>query len=270
MSSNIKLGNSSVSTIGRFKLDVNRDKNKFAITNINSFVPKGKTAQDRMKFLTPSGAVDALIIHKISTTFKPDSSEIDKHNIEVLIQHHDVMLAGMTQKEYAELVRLGYKKSNPKFTLTNLDRVETESFDNEVELIQARALLYSAEKPISKERLVWLSSNFGIPYRSQITDEKRYKIQLSKGIDAFIQRSKENRNAFLKAMKDIRTTEMIFYINELKNLEVIVDIGGLYKVGDRPIGATDDHIINFYDENNELFLHHQKMVKDNLAGTIMS
>jgi hypothetical protein len=270
MSKNIKLGQTSVGLAGRFRLDVNRDPKKFHITNINSFVPYGKGPESRMKFMTQSGAVDSLIISQISTAFKPDDNDIDNHNIQLLIQHPDVMIKGLSDAEYKELVRLNLKKHNPKFTLTNIDRVETDSYDREVKLIQARAILYSLEKPISKERLVWLCSNFGIPYRSQTTNPERYKIELTKAIDKFIQRSETNIEVFVTAIKEIKITEIKFYINELKNLGRITDIGGIFKVGERPVGATDEHIINFYEGNQELYLQHQKEVKDALAGTIMA
>jgi hypothetical protein len=267
MSKTIKLGNNDVTTIGRFILTVNRDKGKFAMTNINSFVPYGKKANDRMKFMTLAGEVDSLMITRISTSYKPDEDLVALHNIEVLIQHPDVMIAGLSKEEYQKLIKLNLKKPNPKFILTNIDRVETEVFDNETELIAARGILYSMDKPLSKQRLVWLSSSLGLSYRNNITDEKRYKIYLTKNIDTFIQKKKANRDKFLELVKDVNRTEIIFYINELKNLGIITDIGGIWKVGDRPIGATVDHIINYFNENQEQYIQHQHQVQEALAST---
>lgn len=266
----ITLGKRNVSVAGRFRLDVNRDKKKFALTNISAFVPYGKSIQERIAFKTESGEVNSIIISKVSIPLKPDENELDRHNVSVFIQHPEVRIAGMTEEEHRELVRLKIKKANPKFTITNVDKVETTAFDDEVEIINARGMLYTEEagKALSKERLVWLCANFNLPYRNtSMTDKKRYKIFLTKKLDAFIQSSNENRKAFVESLDNVKKTEMVFYINELKAIEVITDIGGIYKVGDRPVGATIDHIINWYEQNSEIYAGHQEIINNNIAGT---
>lgn len=267
MSKSVKLGTKDVSVIGTFRLDVNRDKTKFRLTNINAFVPYGKSANDRVKFKTEAGEVDSIIIDKISTIYRPDENELDKFNVMVLLQHPDVFVKGLSDDEHRNLVRLNLKKPNPKFTLTNIDKVETDSFDNETSLIKSRAKLYSDTEPLSKEKLVWLCASFGLPYRTNITDQKRYKQQLIKIIDKYIQYSSDNRKKFDDSLDNIKTTEMKFYINELKNIGIITDIGGIYKVGDRPVGATDDHLVLFYEQNNEIYLLHQEEVRKSLSNT---
>ena len=110
---NVKLGEkTNVGMNGTFILKVNRDPQKFTLTNINSYVPQGKTVGDRKRFMSTQGEVDTLFIDKISTTFKPDENQNDRHNIEVLIQHFDVFIPGIPEKEWKELVRLNIKKAN--------------------------------------------------------------------------------------------------------------------------------------------------------------
>lgn len=271
---NVKLGpKANVSLDGRFTLKVNRNPQKFSMTNINSFVPKGKTHQQRMKFMTSNGEVDSLFITKILTTFDPQENEIDKHNVTTLIQHYDVKVIGMTDKEWAELVSLGIKKANPTFTLTNIDRVQTVEFDKEVELIAARGILYSKSDPLSLERLKFLCGALGIPYRSKTTDTKRYRIELIKKLDKYIQnetlnhQNKSNLERFVTFVEDVQKTEYLYYISELKALEIITDIGGIWKIGIKPIGPDDDSLIDYYSKNPDIFIEHKKLVIEKTSTT---
>jgi hypothetical protein len=266
---NVNLGNLSVSTIGRFKFAVNRDAKKFTLTNINAFVPFGKGPESKMLFKTEAGDVDSLLISKVSVGLRPDESVLDHHNVQVFIQHPDVRIGGMSDADHKKLVDLRIKSPKSKFMITNMDKVQTDNYDVKIKLIEARAVLFSTEKSISKEKLIWLCSSFGIVYRNNILDEKRYKIILKESIDMFIQREVKNIKLFTDAINNINETEMKFYIRELINMERIVDIGGIYKIGDRPVGASIDHIINYYDENKELYLQHQKDVKDNFTKVMM-
>ena len=81
--------------------------------------------------------------------------------------------------------------------------------------------------------------------------------------------SKDAIKGFNESLDNIKRTEYIFYLNELKNLEVIKDIGGIFKIGERPVGADYDSIINYYDQNQELFLEHKKQVLESMKGTAM-
>lgn len=276
MSKSTLIGDKEVSTIGRFRLDITGNKKRFAMTNLFSFVPYGKTAEDRVYFSSPTGLVDHYLIDKPSVSFKPDENEIDRANVTVLIQHHDVRIAQMPIEDHQKLVRLKLKSSNPKFILTNIDKVEDDTYDRENELIMARATLRSRDKKLSKNKLIWLCSKFGISFRSEIQDSERYYQFLVRQIDQFLMKGNEHYpktqaaiEAFNDALSNIARTEYIYYINELKNLQMIVDIGGMYKIGERPVGADYDSLINYYEQNQELYMEHKKLVQNSMRGTIM-
>lgn len=264
MSNQVKLGTENYVIEGRFRLDVRRDPKKFSMTNILSFVPPGKTVNDRVKFKTEgSGEVDSLFINRHSILFDPNK-EVDAHNIAVFIQHPDVRIGGMPEEDHQKLVDKRIKKANCTFTITNVDKVEIKKYNEEVSILKVRGKLYNEDKPIEIEKLLWICSNFGIPYFSNVTDKQKYVNEITRKVDKYIMSGSEYAKKVDDALVNMKRTEMIFYINELLNLNIISNFGGIFKIEDRPIGSTIDHLINFYEQNSSILLGHKKLVKDSL------
>ena len=267
----VKIGNKNVNLIGKFQLKVNvSDEKKFRMTNIHGFVPTGKTLSDKLEFMTKSGSVNFLFVPKIITKFNPDVNEIDRHNIAILIQHPNVMIAGMSPEDYELLVRMNLKNSNPKFTLTNIDKADDDVYEDEVELINLRQKLYSLDKPISKEQLIHMASNFGIPYRTEISDEIRYKKYLQKSIDKFIQSKKENRAIFSETLLNMKMAEMKYYISEFIIAGFVTDLGGIYKVGPKPVGASINSIISYFENTPSEFQIFKEQIILRNSNTVLS
>ncbi len=264
------IGRKNVDVIGRFQLKVNRSPKKFRLTNINAFVPFGKSRESKMQFLTNAGLVDSLIVDKLIVTLNPDRNELDYHNVTTFIQHPDVRLDGFSEDEHRELVRLGLKKSNPKFTLTNIDKVADDAFEAEVKLIQLRSKLFSTDKPLTIEMLVHLCSNFGISYRSEINDADRYRRSLLKKLDSFIQVNSDNRASFVEKIDNMKLTEMIYYINEFEEIGIIKLQSGIYKIQDRPIGADKGKLIQYFESNPTDFQEFKELVINRNQGKIYS
>lgn len=270
MKKSVTIGKKTVSVIGNFQLKYNGDAKRFRMTNINSFVPPGKSIEDKLAFKTQQGLVESLIISKLILSFKPDVNPDDLHNVNVLIQHRDVKIDGMTKEEHEELVRMGLKKSNPKFTLTNIDKVDDEAFEKEVELIELKAILYSRKNPLSKEKLIYIASNFGIPYKNQFTNEERLIRFLQKRIDQKLQSDKGVRASFSELIDNIKLTEMIYYLNEFEEAGIVSYVGGIYKVKNIPVGANKEKLVDYFETNPTDFnIFKEEIIKLN-QGTVHS
>ena len=266
MNPNVKLGNVTVSLIGKFQLEVRKPAKKFALTNIDSYVPQGKKVEDKVKFLTQDGEVETLLIDKLKTNYYPDKSEIDKENVRRMIGHPAVFLDGYPEEVWNELIRKNIKSPKSDFILRNLEKIDDNKFEEKTKLIEAQAILYGTLQPISVEKLKWMCSTFGLTYRQQTSDMNRYRVQLVNSLDAFIQNTKAKTNnktnleRFIDAIKNIEETEVRYYINELISLGMIKDYGGMYKVGDRPVGRNINDIIKYYREQPEVYISHKKEV----------
>ena len=257
--STLNLVNVDVEITGKFQFSLS-DKNsmkKTKLTNIDSFVPIGKTQADRLRFLSESGEVDTLFIGKPIVILDPDKSVIDKHNVKVLIQHFDVFLPDVPEAEWKKMVDKKIKKSNPKFTLINVDKKKTEAFENEQNLIKTRATLY--QDTMSLERLKWLCSTLGIGYRSATVDPERLKIEYISKLDKYLQSSKENIKKFNEYVANIKRTESLYFINLFMEKGLVKEFGSIYKVGDVPVGSNKDEVIQYFQENIELFQNYQKL-----------
>ena len=262
-----KVGTKNISTTGRFVLEVLRDKRTFRVTNINAFVPNGKTVAEKLQFKNSSGLVDYVMIDRITQTLDP-KSDIDHHNICVLIQHPDVRIASMSDKEHADLAKLRIKKPNPKFKLTNIDLFEDEKHNDSVKLLKVRARIYDEEKPISKRTLMYICSTLGIPYKSDITEENKLVIFLQKQVDKYVQKGEENIKNFNNIFENINRAEKVYYINELIERQIVTESGGIYKVKDIPVGVDLESVIRYFDANFETFNMYKKIVIEETQGTI--
>lgn len=266
----VKIGKRSIDIVGRFSLEVRADKNKFQMTNIDAFIPSGGTIKDKVQFLSKVGLINSVFISKLITIFYPDDDQLDAHNVDAFIRHHDVRIGGMSDADHDELVNLGLKKSNPKFILTNIDKVADDKHEEEIKLLQLRSMIYDENRPISKEQLIWLASTFGISYVTKIQDEVLYKKYLQKVLDKHIQSNPKDRSSFVEAIENWKMTEMRYYISEFILNGNVSDIGGIYKVGPKPIGASLNSVISYFENNPSEFQVLKDVVIDKYKNTVLS
>jgi hypothetical protein len=263
-----QIGKTDVPVIGRFTLKVNKNPKKFRITNINSFVPNGKTVEERVQFKNNSGLVDYVMVDKLITTLNPDKNDIDYHNVRVLIQHPDVGLASINEDAYNKLVKDNLKNANPTFTLTNIDKYEDDKHNESIGLLKTRYKIYDDKNPISKKQLIYICSYLGVPHRTDISDEKRFIIFLQKQLDKYIQQGEEQINSFNEITDNIQSAEKVYYVNEFIRLGIVTEKGGIYKVKELPVGPDVKSVINYFDQNPEAFTLYKKIVIEDTEGTI--
>jgi len=268
MSKSQQIGSLNVSLMGKFSLVVNRNAKKFRMTNINAFVPNGKSIDGKVLFKSASGEVEYLLFDRITTVFKPDVSEIDYHNVTVFIQHPDVRLASITNEAYESLVKQNLKNPNPTFTLTNIDAFEDVRQEKEVNLLKIRYKIYDDNSPLSKREMMYICSNLQIPYKTEISDELRYKVFLQKQLDKYVQSSQENLVSFDEISNNIKNAERIYYVNEFKTMGIVTESGGIYKIKETPIGPDMRSILLHFEQNPEKFTMFKKMVIQNNEETV--
>ena len=271
----VKLGDYQVSKIGRFTLRVLKSPKKFRLTNVPAYIPKGKTIADKVTFRTPEGRqVESLIVDRISIPLRPDELEADKHNVDVLIRHPKVKIGGISNEQWRALIDAGLKAAKPEFELTNIDQQNVEQMNEEADLVIVRAMLLNKKNPIGVEKLQWLCTVFGLGYKTNISDPERHRATLVKKLDKFIQEpntrvnGKSNLERFEDAMGDLKRTEAIYYVRELQSMEVITKFGGIYKVAERPVGSSEDSVIDFYNDNPEIFAEHKNLVLQAMRSTV--
>lgn len=256
--STVNLVTTDVEVNGKWQLSLNNGgPKKIRLTNIDSFVPVGKTQADRLRFLSENGEVDTLFIGSPIVIFKPDESIIDKHNISVLLQHFDVFLPDIPEKQWQKMVEKRIKKSVPKFKLINLDKRINENFAKEQNLVKIRGILYG--ESMSLERLKWLCSVCGVGYRSATTDSARLKAEYITKLDKYIQANDENAAKFYDFVNNVKKTEGLYYLNLFMEKGLVKEFGGIYKVGDVPVGSSKDEVIQYFQENIELYQNYKKI-----------
>lgn len=249
----IQIGGKSFPISGRWKLTLNRDAKKFHATNLNSFIPYGKGTEDMVKFRNLHGAVDFLLITKLITIFDPDKSDEDAVNVQALIQHPNVRLEEMSEKEHEVLVRNHLKKDNPEYTLVNVDKKSLKVHVEARDMIDIQYLIMGTKTILTKKKLMYISSALGLPTRSEIRDEERYIANLQKGLISHLTVNVEERAKFMFYYDKIADAEILYFIEEMISLGIIEEFGGMYKIGVKPVGFDIKGIREYFMNQPEEF-----------------
>lgn len=255
---------------GIWILQSTRDKSKFIVNNIDTFIPDGKGPESKIKFKTHSGVVDSLIITSHSTKFDA-SKENDKHNINVLINHPRVRLLDEDPNIWDQMVRDGYKIPNPEWVLKSVDLEQEEEYDNEVELLSVRFWLMNKDEPISLKKAVYLASLLGVQYYRESRDYKgKNELLLKKivtNIDKKIQSDKEALKKIIKFKDDVNAIERMYYIEEFILSGFIKYEGTVYYMGSVPLGIDKESINNYFDHNIETFNTLKRKIAEQKKGS---
>lgn len=242
----IQIGNKTFPISGRFKLTLNRDAKKFHATNINSFIPYGKGTEDIVQFRNQRGSVDFLLITKLITTFDPDKNAIDAENVKVLIQHPNVRLGDMSDKEHESLVKSFLKIDNPEYVLVNVDKQSIDVHNEARDMIDIQFLIMGTNTKLTKKKLMYISSSLNLPTRTEIQDEERYVVQLQKTLISHLTVNKDDRIKFMFFYEKIAEAETLYFIEEMITMNLIEEFGGMYKIGVKPVGMSIQQIKEYF------------------------
>ena len=247
----VQIGGKRISLHGKFRLTCNKPKNKFYVTNINASVPYGKQTAEKDYVYGPNGKIPFLLIHKLVTHFNPDTNDIDAKNVAVLIRNEDVRLADMSDAEHEELVKRNLKKPNPEFVLVNLDKTMIDQHAEDLEMIEIKYLITKKKEPLTKKKLMFISSSLGLPTKSEIQDEVRYIAFLQRQLMDFLTANKNRREDFLFFYEKIAEAEIMYYINSFIELGYVKDFGGMYKINDTPVGFNIGDVKTWFATNED-------------------
>ena len=65
-------------------------------------------------------------------------------------------------------------------------------------------------------------------------------------------------------------TEMRYYINEFKEFGIVSEQSGIFKIEDRPIGASIGKVIEFFESNPSIFQAYKEQIIEAATGKIYS
>lgn len=247
----ISLGGKSFPISGRWKLTLNRDPKKFHATNINSFIPYGKRTDEIVQFANQRGPIDFLLITKLVTVLDPDKSDIDAHNVKVLIQHPNVRLEEMSDKEHEKLVKADLKKDNPEYKLVNVDKQSIQIHSESRDMIDIQFLIKGTQTTLTKKKLMYICSALGLKTRSEIQDEERYLVFLRDALISHLTTNKDDRANFMFYYEKIAEAEILYYIEEMITLGYIEEFGGMYKIDMKPVGFSIKNIKEYFTNEPE-------------------
>lgn len=246
------------SLIGKFVLERKMDprkRQKFRLSNLTSEIPfNSKTPGKRIYFADTYGnPVNSLYIDRVKTYFNPDENPVDKINIVSLMNHSDVRIGSMSNEEHQKLVNAKIKKSNPRYVLTNIDKVKDVKHEDQRSTVKAMSLIYDNE--YTSKQLVYLCSLFNLPYSLQETFENAKRTNLESRLLKWVQQDVENAKKLINKIDDITTAEDSWYYDQLIKYGIIHNKDGYYKVADshKPIGIDKESVIKYLQTEKEAY-----------------
>lgn len=266
----VQIGGKSFPISGRFKLTLNRDAKKFHATNINSFIPYGKRSEDVVHFHNINGPVDFLLITKLITVLDPDKSDIDAENVKVLIQHPNVRLEEMTDKEHEFLVKENLKKDNPEYTLVNVDKKSLQVHVESRDMIDIQFMIMGTKTTLTKKKLMFISSALGLTTRSEVQDEERYIKFLREQLISHLTVNKDDRVRFMGYYEKIAEAEVLYFLEEMISMGLIEEFGGMYKIGVKPVGFSIKDIKEYFINQPEEYEAFKTKVQEYHQGKVTS
>ena len=266
----IQIGNKTFPISGRFKLTLNRDPKKFHATNINSFIPYGKRSEDVVHFYNINGPVDFLLITKLITVLDPDKNDIDAENVKVLIQHPNVRLEEMTDKEHEFLVKENLKKDNPEYTLVNVDKKSLQVHVESRDMIDIQFMIMGTKTTLTKKKLMFISSALGLTTRSEVQDEERYIKFLREQLISHLTVNKDDRVRFMGYYEKIAEAEVLYFLEEMISMGLIEEFGGMYKIGVKPVGFSIKDIKEYFINQPEEYEAFKTKVQEYHQGKVTS
>lgn len=258
----IRFGGKNHALSGRFKLILNRDPRKFFVANLDGFVPKGKTLKEIVKFHDENGERPFLLITKLVTFFDPDKSDVDAANVAVLIQHPEVRLLDMSEKEQQQCIDDGIKKGNPEYTLINIDKQIMDDYDASQDMIEFEYLIKSKKSTLNKKRLMYISGALNLPTRSEIQDEKRYIAHLQNQLIGHLRGNEKDREMFSYYYDKINDAEVLYFIDEFIKMGIIEEFGGMYKLDTKPLGFEIKNIKDYFATAEDEFAAYKLKVQE--------
>lgn len=247
----ILIGNKKVSMHGKFRLTCNKPANKLFLTNINADIPQGKTINEKDYFYDVNGPINFLLIQKTETFFNPDYNDVDALNVAALIRHKNVRLEDMSEAEHMALAKKGLKKENPEFSILNLDKSVMDKHNESVEMIEIKYLITKKKEPLTKRKLMYITSALGLSTNSEIQDEVRYTAYLQKQLIDFLESNKAKREQFMLYYEKIAEAEIIYFINQFIEHDIVKDFGGMYKIQDKPVGFSIQNVKEWFQSNED-------------------
>jgi hypothetical protein len=187
-------------------------------------------------------------------TFDPGKSMQEKVILEWLIHHPEVVVEGYKgHKGFDRWSQL--KNTNSPFKLVNLDAKEQAELENEefVDQLVGRVMLEGGKQAIGLDRLRWLLSALGRPYRSNRyagdpTKEKRF---LRKSLKNYIRSGMEQAKEVAHQLENNRfeNKKADYYVKELVRLDVFKYRNNLYEYEGMPVAATTSGIVKLWLDN---------------------
>lgn len=195
-------------------------------------------------------ALTGFMLDKLSIDLKPDTNPDHKLLISWLICHPEVQVEGVPKLN--ELIV--NSKTARKVTLKCIDYIEMEDIDEEdfIDKIIGKLVLDHGTNAIGIDKLRHVLAALNMPYTdSRFTGSAEKKALRSK-LKTFTRKNLVNAKAVNKAIEDLDSSKDRFQFKEMLKHKVLIDMGGLYKFNNVPVGSSYERVTTFWNDNPEV------------------
>lgn len=190
------------------------------------------------------------MMDRLSIDLFPDENLDHKHLVNWLICHPEVAVVGVPNIDS----RILKKKEVCKITLTCVDYLEISDIDEDdfIDKVNGRLSVEGGPQAVGLDRLRYILASLNMTYRNDRYEKKIEKKVLRKSLKNFVRSSVENARIVDALIEDHDNAKDHFIFKEMIRTNVIVNIGGVYKFQNTPLGITEDKTIQFLTNNPDL------------------
>lgn len=230
------------------------------------------TGKARFLYDLDGNILNGFLIDRVKKIYKPSEDPLHRNIIDWLIGHPEVGIEEGHVKIDSRYQKR--KDGNPRIKLVNLDHIETVDLEEEdyIDKLIGRVSLDSGTLSIGLDKLRFILSAIDRPYfeAKHMNNPSKEKQFLRKSLKDFIRSSFKNAELVNQVLDDLSAAKLRYEIKELKRLEILDFVNGMYKYHGQPIGSSVESVIKYFGMNIELHEEIMTILYDALKSEIAS
>lgn len=199
--------------------------------------------------------MNGYMIEKQITIFDPENNMQDRNILDWLIGHPDVWV----EQEHAKLEDryMDKKNENSRIQLVNLDHQSVENLEEEdyIDRLIGKIVTPNGVHSISLARLRFILAKLNKPYyeAKYMTNEKIEKQMLQKRLKTYVRSGIEKAKEVDKIIENLEAAKIEYEIKEMVRHNILYIANGMFKYESHPIGISTDSVVQYFNQNPDLY-----------------
>jgi len=199
-------------------------------------------------------------IDKVIKNYKPSENRQDLLDLDHLIKHPEIGINN--EQVHLDDKRYSKKRSNPLYTLKNLDHQDVEDIEQENYIDQLVGYISSEKgKTLGLDRTRYILNALGLQYREEklMNDPGKELLKLKSILKKYVRSSYKNAENVNRILDNMKEAQYNFEITEMVRINIIDIDGAVFKYRGRNIGISKERVVDYFEKNPDFY---QQLVEE--------